>query len=49
MNTIINDFAKSINEELKNTCKEIGCSGLSNKCPGNMQCTILRKIYRDKK
>jgi hypothetical protein len=29
---------------LSEICKEIGCSGVSKKCPGNPLCDILRKI-----
>lgn len=35
-------------EMLKAICRVIGCSGVDNLCPGNPNCTILRKIRRGK-
>ena len=30
--------------KLAEVCKEIGCSGMDAKCPGNRDCSIIRKI-----
>lgn len=27
-------------------CEDLGCSGLSKSCPGDANCSILRKIVR---
>ena len=29
---------------LKEICVEIGCSMMNNKCPGNPDCSILKKL-----
>lgn len=29
---------------LKEICEDIGCSGMTSKCPGDPSCSILRKI-----
>jgi len=31
-------------KKLASICKEIGCSGMDNKCPGNPDCSIIKKI-----
>jgi hypothetical protein len=35
-------------EMLKAICRVLGCSGMDKKCPGNPDCSILRKIRRGK-
>lgn len=32
--------------EMKEVCYEIGCSGVGKSCPGNVNCSIIRKIFR---
>ena len=34
---------------LEEFCKEIGCSGINSKCPGNPNCTIIRKVIDEVK
>jgi hypothetical protein len=33
-------------EEVKKLCTVIGCSGVSEKCPGNTDCKIIRKVIK---
>jgi len=40
--------SKQTKKELSELCKLIGCSGLSNKCPGDVNCGILRKMKKKK-
>lgn len=35
-------------ETLKKVCRFIGCSGLSDNCPGSPGCKIIRKIVRER-
>jgi hypothetical protein len=30
-------------------CKWLGCSGMSEKCPGNPECEIIQRLEKEKK
>lgn len=32
-------------KEISEICIELGCSGLNDKCPGNVHCDIIQKIF----
>ena len=35
-------------ETLKKVCRLIGCSGLSDNCPGSPSCKIIRKVVHER-
>lgn len=35
-------------EKLKKVCRLIGCSGLSDSCPGSIHCSIIRKVVKER-
>lgn len=34
-------------EHYKQICIDIGCSGMDNKCPGNPNCEIIKKVQSE--
>jgi hypothetical protein len=35
-------------ETLKKVCRLIGCSGMSDNCPGSPNCEIIKKVVRER-